>query len=71
MTTENATLARLVEAAAAADRRRIAVGVVRAFKEVNSIVKPTAQENAELAAADAACLAADGALAAWRLRAAS
>lgn len=71
MTTENKTLDRLVEAAAVAGRRRIAIGLVRAFKEVNSVMKPTAEENAELAAADAACLAADNALAAWRKRAVS
>ena len=68
MTKKNMTLAQLVEAAAVAGRRRVVIGLVRAFQQVNSVVKPTAAENAELAAADAACLAADKAVAAWRLR---
>ena len=71
MTKDTETLARLVDTAAVAGRRRVAIGLVRAFKEVNSVMKPTAAENAELAAAEAACLAADNALAAWRLRSAS
>jgi hypothetical protein len=63
---EQAHHERLVEIAAAAHQHRIALNLARAVSSLYSADRPTSEETAELAAGDAAVLAADEALAEWR-----
>lgn len=66
MALEDEQLARLVDAAEAARGRYIALSLLNVTKSTNSAEGLTPEKLQEVAAAQAACKAADGALADWR-----
>jgi hypothetical protein len=70
MGAEEAHHERLIEMAASAHRRRVAVNLARAVASLHSAARLTPMEIAEVATADAAAVAADKykALADWRAR---
>ena len=68
MAPEEVQLAGLVKAAVTARGRQIALGIVSRTKATTSVEGPTPKELAETAAAEAACLVADEALAAFQAR---
>jgi len=63
MAPEDVQLTRLVKAAVAARGRQLALGIASQTKGATSIEGPTPKELEETAAAEAACLVADRALA--------
>jgi hypothetical protein len=68
MAPEDVQLAGLVKAAVAARGRQIALGIKSRTKAATSVEGPTPRELAEIAAAEAACAVADGALADFQVR---
>jgi hypothetical protein len=68
MAPEDVQLARLVKAAVAARGRQLALGIASRTKVVPSVDGPTAKELEDAAAAEAACLVADQALADFQTR---
>ena len=68
MAPEDVQLARLVKAAVAARSRHLALGIVSRTKATPSVEGPTPKELEEAAAAEAACLVADRALADFQAR---
>jgi hypothetical protein len=68
MAPEDVQLARLVRAAVAARGRQLALGIASRTKVATSIEGPTPNELEETAAAEAACLVADRALADFQMR---
>ena len=68
MSPEDVQLARLVKAAARARGRQIALGIASQTKAAPSVEGPTPKELEEAAAAEAACLVADAALADFQAR---
>ena len=65
MDADEARHGQLIEAALAAHRRCIGINLARATRSLYSAHKPTPEEMAESAAAEAAAVAADKALADW------
>jgi len=68
MSPEDVQLARLVKAAVRARGRQVALGIVSRAKVAPSVDGPTLKELEETAAAEAACLVADAALADFQAR---
>jgi hypothetical protein len=68
MGAEEAHHERLIEIAATAHRRRVAVNLARAIASLHSASRLTPKAKAEVATADAAAVAADNALSEWRER---
>ena len=68
MSPEEVQLARLVKAAVRARGRQIALGIVSQTKVAPSVEGPTPKDLEETAAAEAACLVADAALADFQAR---
>ncbi|WP_147156850.1 hypothetical protein [Reyranella soli] len=68
MSPEDVQLSRLVKAAVRARGRQIALGIVSRTKIAPSVEAPTPKELEEIAAAEAACLVADAALADFQAR---
>jgi len=68
MAPEDVQLARLVKAAEAARGRQLALGIARRTRVAPSVEGPTPKELEETAAAEAACLVADRALADFQAR---
>ena len=68
MAPEDVQLARLVKAAEAARGRQLALGIASRTKAVPSAEGPTPKELEEAAAAEAACVVADRALADFQVR---
>jgi len=68
MAPEDVQLARLVKAAEAARGRQLALGIASRTKVAPSVEGPTPKELEEAAAAAAACLVADRALADFQAR---